>query len=588
MPSPPTSRTTSVGKSQSAEERSGRGLPDFVRAMLDASFYPHHPVEVELIQTHISYVFLAGDRVYKVKKAVRFSFLDFSTIERRRFYCHEEVRLNRRLAADVYLGVVAICETGGEFSLASQDTGCDGPFMKMKLRVRSSKFQVSREDPPAPASPGAADVVDYAVVMRRLPEEQMLSAILARGEAGDRHIEAIAERLVEFHRGAAAGPEITANGDPARIREAMDADFAESYRYRGRTISQDDDRAIQRFCRDYLATRESLFRRRQAEGRIRDCHGDLRAEHVCFAGGLTVIDCIEFEPRFRQRDVAAEVAFLAMDIEDLGHKELARRLVRRYSELADDPDLPSLVPFYGCHLAYIRGKVDSLKSLEAEVGEAERSAAESSARRHFALAHRLTWTYSPMVIAVCGLSGTGKTSVAEALVARTGFAHLSSDIFRKKLTGYSTNQPAPVAARASLYSEEMGRRTYAAMMAATARHLRAGEGVVLDATFQRQAHREPVYEVARAGGVSVLFAECRCPEPEIRRRLEARVRSAEGPSDADWDVYLAQRGAWEDPPAATGDEWLVVDSSAAPASVARRIEARAVELAGGLLGRARD
>ena len=537
--------------------------------MLDPSFYPHDPDGVELIQTHISYVFLAGDRVYKVKKTVRFSFLDFSTIARRRYYCHEEVRLNRRLAADVYVGVVAIREIEGVFSLAS---GAD----PLSLASQGDPLSLASEENP--------DVVDYAVVMRRLPEEQMFSAILARGEAEERHVDAIAERLVEFHRGAEAGPDITANGDPTRIREAMDADFAESYRYRGRTISQDDDRAIQRFCHDYLATRESLLRKRQAEGRIRDCHGDLRAEHVCFAGRLTVIDCIEFEPRFRYRDVAAEIAFLAMDIEDLGYKELARLLVRRYSELAADPDLPSLVPFYGCHLAYIRGKVDSLKSLEEEVGEAGRSAAESSARHHFALAHRLTWAYSPMVIAVCGLSGTGKTSVAEALAERTGFAHLSSDVFRKKLAGHSTVRPAPAAARASLYSEEMGRRTYAAMMDEAARHLRAGDGVVLDATFQRRAHRAPVYELARASGVPLLFAECRCPEPEIRRRLDVRVRSAAGPSDADWDVYLAQRGAWEDPLADARDGWLVVDSSAVPESVARGIEERAVALAGGSLG----
>lgn len=321
-------------------------LPALIAAMLRRDFYPHHPADVTLVQTHISYVFLAGDHVYKVKKPVRFSFADFSTLERRRHFCHEEVRLNQRLAADVYLGVVTIRRCGDDYKL-----GADG-------------------DP---------DIAEYAVRMRRLPADRMLDQLLNRNAVTPEMIDAIAARLAEFHRRADAGAEITANGDPAAIARVIEENHANARAFRGFTVPADDDDAIQAFTRDFLRRHDALFRKRQAEHRIRDCHGDLHTEHICFADRLMIFDCIDFNPAFRYCDVASEIAFLAMDLDYHGHPELAVHFVSRYAAHADDPDLQHLVPFYQCQRAYIRGKVDSLKSAEPEVAPADAAAARRSA-----------------------------------------------------------------------------------------------------------------------------------------------------------------------------------------------------------------
>jgi len=517
-------------------------LPPVVRAMLDPAFYPGGPRNVRLVQTHISYVFLAGAEVFKIKKPVRFSFLDFSTLERRRHFCGDEVRLNRSLTTDVYLGVVAICPDGAGFRIGEE---------------------------------GDPDAVEYAVRMKRLPADRMFSEILARGEAADRHVQAIARRLVDFHAGADGGPEVAANGSPEALLAVLANDFSESHRYRGRTISDDDDRAIQDFLSDFVATRASFLRCRQEGGHIREGHGDLRAEHICFADELQIIDCVEFDARFRRRDVAAEVAFLAMDIEHLGHPALARSLVERYAQDSSDPDLAWLVPFYQCYFAYIRGKVDSLTGAEVEVGEADRAHAEQSARRHFAQAYRYTWTYSPMLIVVGGLSGSGKTTIARALRERVGFGHVNSDIVRKELTGHATDRPAPAEAKPFLYAAEQSRRTYERMHDLAREELARGRGVIVDATFQRRVDRAAIRELAYARKVPILFVECRCDEEEIRRRLDRRVRSGTGASDADWDVYRAQVANYESFPLSEADTHVVVRSTDPLPAILAQIEAAA-------------
>jgi aminoglycoside phosphotransferase family enzyme/adenylate kinase family enzyme len=499
-------------------------LPDLARAMLRPDFYPHGPATVELVQTHISYVFLAGDEVYKVKKPVRFAFLDFSSLERRRHFCHEEVRLNRRLAGDTYRNVVAIRPSDDGFALGPEE---------------------------------ADDAVDYAVHMRRLPAERMLVKLLERNAVGTDLMDTIAARLVAFHVAADAGPEVARGGDPRVIAKLLDDDFREVDAFHGDTIPAADDDAIRRFCRDYLRGHDGLLRRRQAEGRIRDGHGDLHAEHVCCTDPLVIFDCIEFNPSFRHRDVAAEIAFLAMDLVFHHRPDLADRLVARYSELARDPDLPLLVPFYACQRAYIRGKVESLKSIEIEVDAPARAAARLSAAAHFALAYRYTWSYTPRLVVVTGLSGTGKSTVATALHARTGFVHINSDATRKRLFGVApTARPG-----AALYTAERSAATYEAMYAAAGAELAGGRGAILDATFQRRAHRDAARNVARQRGVPVLFIECVAPEEEVRRRLAERARADTDVSDADWAVYQQQRGTYEPFAADELAEHAVVDSS---------------------------
>ncbi len=515
-------------------------LPPLITAMLRPDFYAHRPPEVTLVQSHISYVLLAGERVYKVKKPVRFTFLDFSTLERRRHFCHEEVRLNRRLAPDAYLGVLAVRADGGIYRLTHE---------------------------------GDAAAVEYVVEMRRLPAERMLDQLLDRNSVTPAIIDRIADRLAEFHRQTDAGPAVTANGDPANVAAVLEDNYANARQFRDVTISARDDDTIQRFSRSFLQTHVALFRRRQAQLRIRDCHGDLHSEHICCSDLLVIFDCIEFNSQFRYCDVASEMAFLAMDLDYHEHSHLAEHLINRYAASACDPDLPRLVPFYACYRAYVRGKVDSIKVLEPEVTAQEREAARESARRHFALAYRYTWAYSPALVVIAGLSGTGKSAVAAALHARTGFTHINSDVIRKRLAGLPVDVLGrPSAYDAGIYAPEFSARTYQRMLEDAASALAGGHGAILDATFQLRVGRDAARALAQRHDVPFLLVECRCEEAEVRRRLQRRLEHGGGASDADWTVYVEQRRRFEAIAADEEADHLVLDTAVPANELAPRIE----------------
>lgn len=478
-----------------------------IEAMLRPEFYPDRPAGIRLIQTHISYVVLAGSVVYKVKKPVRFSFLDFSTLALRRHFCHEEVRLNRRLAPHVYQCVVSLC-------------------------LPASGYRLGAEDDPA--------AVEYAVRMHRLPEEHTLDRLLTVGRATPDMIDTIAARLVEFHRQAPCDADVTADGAPAAVGAILEDNFNGVRPFRGHTISAADDLAIHAFLRGFLAHHHPWFYQRQTAHRIRDGHGDLHADHVYMTDPPVMVDCIEFNPAFRHCDVASDLAFLAMDIEYHGCPELAERLVSRYAALSGDAGLRRLMPFYKCYRAYVRGKVDSLKSAEEEVGAVERAQARVGARRHFALAYRYTWVDQPGLVVMAGLSGTGKSTIAAALHERTGFTVISSDVVRKQLVGLPPTARLDAAYDIGLYAPEMSARTYRALLERAGEVLAAGRGVILDATFQLRAGREEAARLAAAHGVPSLLVECRCEDGEIRRRIARRGRAGTDASDADWNVYLEQ------------------------------------------------
>lgn len=514
-------------------------LPPYIAAMLEPAFYPRKTAKVELVQTHISYVLLTDDTVYKLKKAVRFAFLDFSTIERRRHFCGEEVRLNRRLAPEVYDGVVAVVRRGASFALADESS---------------------------------AGAVDYAVVMRRLPRDRILASMLERNAVTAEHIERIVGRLVEFHRTADCNEQVRREGAPSRVLAWMNTDFEETRRFRRITITPHDDDAIGTFCRDELRRFFPLIESRCESGRVRDGHGDLHAEHICFTDGLVIFDCIEFNPAFRCRDVAAEVAFLAMDLEYRGHPEFAGLLVRRYSECTADSDLPLLVPLFQAHRAYIRGKVESLKAVEAEVGELERRQSVESARRHFELAYRYTWSRVHCLVGVVGLSGSGKSTLARELHRRTGFVHLNSDVIRKQLAGLPPTSRVGMHDAAGLYSAEHSARTYGEMLRRAGAELAAGRSVIADATFQRREDRAALRAVASAYRTALVLVECRAAEEEVLQRLRQRVADDTDASDADVEIYRRQRARYEP---LTDDELalgIVADMSRPLAEVVPEIE----------------
>ncbi len=481
-------------------------LPQHIEALLLPSTYPHPVERVELIQTHISYVFLAGEYVYKVKKPVEMGFLDYTTLERRRFYCEEEVRLNRRLCPDAYSGVVPVTVKDGTVSLA-----------------------------------GAGEVVDYAVKMKRLPQERMMERLLDQGAITGEMLESLTGKLAAFHAEAETGEHIQSFGSVEAVAANWQENFEQTEPYVGRTISRDQAGAIRAYVDRFLSEEAWLLDNRVRDGRIRDCHGDLRTNAVCFEDGICVFDCIEFNERFRYVDTASDVAFLAMDVDSRGHPALSDEMVGLYLAQSLDTTLPLVLHFYKCYLAFVRGKVDGFQLDQPEIPAEQKAAAAEGARRYFALAEKYASRATPaVVIAMVGVTGSGKSYLAHALASRLGAVVISSDVTRKKLAGLDPMRQQREPIDSGIYSPEMTELTYAKMLLQAMPFLSRGKLVILDASYLSRQMRERAREFAERAGVRFLAAECVADEALVRERLQRRRSAVWSPSDGRWEVYRAQ------------------------------------------------
>ena len=326
-------------------------LTEMVEALLDPQIYPDATAGVELMQTQMSFAFLTDEYVYKVKKPVDFGFLDYTTLEKRRFYCQREVELNRRLSPDVYLGVVKITQEKGSFIVNGRGTA-----------------------------------IEYAVKMRRLPQGRMMNVLLAQNLVSPEMVSAVAEKVAAFHREAETSDSISAFGGLATITQNTAENFTQTEKYIGQTISRSQYEHIKNFTDEFIESNTALFQKRMAEGRIRDCHGDLHSAHICLTTELAIYDCIEFNDRFRYCDVASEVAFLGMDLDRHQKADLSRHFVAAYVAQSQDKGLLKLLDFYKCYRAYVRGKVESFQLDDPYTSEEGKNRVKGSARRYFELA----------------------------------------------------------------------------------------------------------------------------------------------------------------------------------------------------------
>jgi len=516
-------------------------LPPIVAAMMRPEFYPERPRRVELIQTHISCVFIAGDFVYKLKKAVHFSFLDCTDIATRRHLCDEEIRLNRRLAPDVYLGRFPIVRRGEDFVLG-------------KLS----------EEP--------HDAADYVIKMRRLPADAILDKRLARHEVDVATIHALADVIVKFFR-TASSAHATKYAMASSLWRLVIGELMDAEALVGDTITSDQLAVIDKFCRGFLTSHWQLLNARAHNGFVREGHGDLRCEHICIEGAkISIFDCVEFSEKLRTCDIASEIGFLTMDLDRLGAPELGDELVAVIAEATADTDLARLIPFYQCYRAVIRGVVETLRSREAEVGERERAGARELARTCFQLASGYATAATPAILVVCGLSGSGKSTVAKALHHRLGFPIISSDLMRKKLEAIPADENAADAYRAGIYSMPHIDKTYAAMFEEAKHTLGEGVGVILDATFQFRAHRERARQLAEQMKTPILFLECCAEDGEIRRRLIERQRKEHNPSDATVEVYLRQLNEFVALAEIPASQHLAVDTTRPRAEIVAEVQ----------------
>jgi uncharacterized protein len=479
-------------------------------ALENPAIYPHPTATVELRETHISLVALTDHHVYKIKKPVNLGFLDFSTLEQRRFFCEQEFILNRRLSHGVYLDVLAIHQTPTSYAFNSS-----GP------------------------------VVDYAVHMRRLSEDAALATLLQHGQATADMMTALARRLAMFHAAHPLPSHADDEGTLPAIQRDWEENFAQTTDAIGQTLSQHAYQRIQHAVYTFMSRRTAWFEQRVADRRIRDCHGDLRTEHIYLEQGRSqIIDCIEFNERFRYIDVASEVAFLIMDLERLGAPDMAHAFVQAYAEAATDTHLYRLLDFYCCYRAYVRGKVTSMRLHHA--AHAGRDKIRQQAETYFRHAlHYATRLMQPLLILTGGIIASGKSTVAEGIAEALDLDLYRSDALRKEFAGVEATSSQRAAYGQGMYSAAARQRVYDAM-ADLARHaLSQGRSVCLDASFAKRAERERLAALAQNAGALVYMIECLAPDTVIRERLRTREQSAATISDAREDILDSFRQDYE-------------------------------------------
>jgi uncharacterized protein len=498
-----------------------------VESLLRPEAYPGQVADVELVETYISYLFLTGRHVYKVKKPVDYEFLDFTTLEKRRYYCHQEVELNRQLSPEVYLGVVEIREQGGKYTI-------DGP----------------------------GQTAEYAVKMLQLASERAMNSLLREGRVSKQDICRLAARIVDFHSRAETSPEITYLGGLKAVRQNVEENFSQTEKFAGICLSSDAYDDLVAYSRAFLKVKEELFQQRASEGRIRDCHGDLHTAQIFLENGTSIIDCIEFNDRFRCSDVAEDIAFLAMDLDYHHRPDLSQFFIETYVQESGDSGVLDLLDFFKSYRAYVRGKVTSFRLDDSTLSAGEKGEVVASAQGYFQLARSYHQVFPrPAMILVVGLTGTGKSTVAQELARRWGLSYLSSDITRKALAGIAPDERRYESFGEGIYSPEFSRRTYDAMSQQAEQCLQSGRSVVLDGTFRNAAQRSDAIETARRVEADGWIIECSLPEEEARHRLERRSQEGTSASDARWELFHQLQQEWEPVAEVPGNRYLRLDTS---------------------------
>ncbi|MGO4762247.1 AAA family ATPase [Cupriavidus sp. 2KB_3] len=474
-----------------------KGVEDpsnFVRAMCDATAYPDKAWDVTLIETHISQVFLAGDFAYKVRKPVRLDFVDFSSLDARRMDCEEEVRLNRRMAPELYLGVVPIVAGAGG-----------------SVRVDRS------------ASP-----IEYAVKMRRFDQRDVFSVMAQEGRLTLAHMDALATTICAFHHQADVARESTPYGTPGVILQTVQ-NCADA------VVAMTAGAPVATRVRNGLCERaralSPVFAARRRHNHVRECHGDLHLGNIVLLNGLpTPFDCLEFDPMLRWTDTASDIAFAYMDLIALGHPSLAHHLINAYLARSGDFGALRVLPFYASLRALVRARIDLERAQQARHELAERPTASPSAWSRLTLAETLLNPPAPRLVLMHGLSGSGKSTVARNLADAIGAIWVRSDVERKRLRRTPDH-----------YTPEAIEATYRRLRAICRIGLAAGFTMIADATFLLAAQRRPCMALAQRLGVPVTIVHCEARADELAARIRGRARLGDDPSEANLAVLASQQ-----------------------------------------------
>jgi aminoglycoside phosphotransferase family enzyme/predicted kinase len=494
--------------------RSARGThtePPLFAALLDPACYPHPVAGVRVLETHISWVLLTGEYAYKIKKPVTLGFLDFSTLGLRRYYCEEELRLNRRLAPELYLDLVEI-----------------------------------RGTPAAPRIAGEGPLLEYAIRMREFPQAALASRALASGTFGAAEVDALAAGVARFHSDAPRARAQDRFSAPDTVLEDALQNFEQMLPL---IKSAPDDRALRtlrRWTEREFALRRDAIAARKREGFVRECHGDLHLGNIVLLDGRPVpFDCIEFSDGLRWIDVMSEAAFLAMDLEDRGRRDLAWRFLNRYLEATGDYAGIAVLPFYLVYRALVRAKVHLMRSRQGSLRRPEKLRLERAFQNYLRLAGRLAAPEPPALILTHGLSGCGKTTLTQPLIEALGAVRVRSDLERKRAHGLAPLASSGSGVGSGLYSAVVNAATYRRLGELAQEALRAGFPVVVDAACLKRAEREAFRAIAERLAVPFTVLDFHAPLEVLRERITQRLARADDASEAGLAVLEHQLAARE-------------------------------------------
>jgi len=477
--------------------------PGLIRGLLEPDAYPHEVGEIRVVETHISWVILTGEFAYKVKKPVELGFLDFSTLEARRRFCEEELRVNRRTAAALYLDVVPIA------------AGVAGP------RV------------------GDEPAVEYAVKMIQFPHAARLDRCLQSGLLGLPRMRELAQTLAAFHGGLTARENSASLDEVERVVKPARNNFTHLDPAAFDDESQQRLAVIEAWTLQQAEVLAPVFERRAADGAVRECHGDLHLENLLWLNGRFVpFDALEFDPKLRWIDVANDIAFLVMDLMVRGRSDLAYTLLNGWLEETGDYESLQVMRFYLVYRSMVRAVVTSIRQRQASAQPED--SARPGAIRYIELAASLVDTPPARLLLMHGFSGSGKTWQSSQLVASLPALRVRSDLERKRLPGLTANQREVGRVASGLYQEEVTDRTYETLARHCETGLRAGFDMIADATFLQRGRREAFGGLAESLGAELAIVDCSAPVELLRSRIRERAQQREDASDADLAVLEHQ------------------------------------------------
>ena len=492
-----------MNAAQVEQQNSAAFLP---AALQRPECYSHPARSIRVLETHISWVLLTGEYAYKIKKPVDLGFVDFSTLEKRRHYCEEEVRLNRRLAPELYLDVVTV-----------------------------------RGSPAAPHIGGDGPLLDYAVKMREFPQEALASWLLEHGRFGAGEIDALAALIADFHAGAARAGPGERLGAPDTVCAAALQNFEQIMPRLRLARDKETVQLLREWTEREFRDRCGELAARKRAGFVRECHGDLHLRNIVVSGGRPVpFDCIEFNDELRWIDIASEVAFVVMDLHDRGRPDLGWRFLNRYFEASGDYDALAVLRFYLVYRALVRAKVHLIRSQQPGLLASDKSRLQIAFHGYLRLASRLSAVAGVALLITHGVSGSGKTTATQSLIELLGAVRVRSDVERKRLHGIKPLEPSRSGPDAGIYTASATKATYERLLTVTERAIKAGYPAIVDAAFLRRAEREQFHRLAQRCGVPFVILDFDAPEKILRERVTRRAATGADASEADLAVLERQ------------------------------------------------